>query len=224
MSKSIIKTIKSLTLKRLNPVVILRRYLAGEFKDIKIPDKKIKITSFVNLNKKIGTDRTSEIYKFRNKTNTGQLIVTTNQKSFENTNKINHCIWCRRLINTKPIGIPVSMEYNKKSKETLFYIEDTYCNFSCALAGLKRLRSCHRIYKDPLYMDADQMLHLMYHTAYPSQKCKRIIEAKDWRLLDINGGPLSNSEYENDNMEYSQITNLVLSPIKRQYIKLSINK
>lgn len=238
MSKSIIKTIKTITLRRIDPVSFLRRYLAGEFVNVKIPVKKIKISSFVNLNQKIGTDQTSEIYKFRNKTNSGQMIVTTNHKNFHSktsqssnssqnqktqiTPVINYCIWCRRLIKDQPIGIPVSMEHNRKTKETVFYVEDSYCGFSCALAGLKRLRSCHRLYKDPMYMDADQMLHLMYHKAHQTKKGTRIVEAKNWRLLDINGGPLSDSEYDNKSIKYTELSNLVLSSVKRQYIKLKV--
>lgn len=229
-----IKISETLMLRRIDPVNLLNRYLAGDFSNVKIPNDKIDISSnFINLNQRIGNDQTSKIYRFNDKSNCGQTVVTTNHNQYnyvkntmENKNPIKSttwCLWSKRKIEGTPIGIPIVMEIDKQNKVT-FQTEDTYANFGCALAGLKRLYSCHRNYKDPLYMDAEQLLHCMYYRMYPDKLGTRIVEAKDWRLLDINGGPLTEEEYDSDQYGYIPIPNVVTIPIKRQYIKLALTK
>ena len=221
-------------LRRIDPVIMIRRYLAGEFRQVTIPKGKVRFsTAFVNLNHKIGSDQTSEVYRYNDKTNSGQLIVTTNHERYKyskdlQNNKPNvdkpiaYCGWCRREIKHKPIGIPISMETDRNTNNVAFNVEDTYDTFGCALASLKRIYSCHYMYKDPLYMDAEQLLHTMYHKMYPKKIGFRIKEANDWRLLKSNGGPLTDEEFNSEQCEYVKIPNLVMIPVKRQYIKLNL--
>ena len=237
MSRNTIKIIETLMLRRIDPIVMIRRYLAGEFRKVTIPDEKIEFSkAFVNLNQRVGADQTSEIYRFNDKTNSGQLIMTTNHEQYSYAKELNsnnshdqildkplaYCRWCRREIKSKPIGIPISMEVDSQTDTVVFNIEDTIDTFGCALAVLKRVYSCHHMYKDPLYMDAEQILHCMYHKMYPDKIGSRIKEANDWRLLKINGGPLDDDEFDTSQHEYVQVPNVVLVPVKRQYIKLDI--
>ena len=231
MPKISIKITETLMLRRIDPITMLKKYLSGGFKNVTIPKNKIKITSsFVDLNRRIGTDQTCEIYRFNDKTNHSQVIVTTNHSNYQQVKdktpkQINKCIWCRRNIVGKPIGIPVEMELNRHTKETIFHVEDSYCNhnyFQCVFAGLKQLNSCHHMYKDPIYMDSEQLLHRMYYKIYPDRNKTRIKEAKHWRMLDINGGPLSSEQYDSETTEYIEIPNLILLPCKRRYIQLTI--
>ena len=233
MSRSAIKISETLMLRRIDPVVMLRRYLGGEFTKVRIPKDKVKLSSaFINLNQRIGTDQTAKVYRFNDKTNLGQIVVTTNHEQYKyvsdtmdgkNPDKPKiWCLWSRREIIGTPIGIPIIMESDRHTNKVTFQTEDTYANFGCALAGLKRIYSCHRNYKDPLYMDAEQLLHCMYHRMYPDKSGTRIVEAKDWRLLDINGGPLTEEEYDSIQYKYVPIPNVAVIPIKRQYIKLTL--
>lgn len=237
MSRSAIKITETLMLRRIDPVLMLRRYLAGEFRQVSIPKEKVKFsTAFVNLNQKIGSDQTSEVYRFNDKTNSGQIIVTTNHEQYKYCKEIStgnneteisekpipYCGWCKREIKHKPIGIPISMEVDRHTNNVVFNVEDTYDKFGCALAALKRIYSCHHRYRDPKYMDAEQLLHTMYHKMYPDKIGTRIKEANDWRLPKLNGGPLDDDEYDSGQYEYVEIPNLVLSPVKRQYIRLNL--
>jgi hypothetical protein len=228
-----IKLTETLMLRRIHPETMLKYYLEGKYKDMKIPDNKVKISSaFVGFNKKIGQDQTSNIYKFTDKTNTGQLIYTTNHQNYQYTKDKNlgkssihpgtKCVWCRRDITENPVGIVVKMEISPTG--ATFYMEDDYDTFGCALASLKRLNSCHHMYKDPKYMDADQLLHCLYYRMYPDKIGTRIKEAPDWRLLDINGGPLTGEEFDFEQVKYIEIPNVILLPLKRQYIRLNITK
>ena len=241
MSRTAIKITENLVIRRIDPISMLQRYLAGDFKNIKMPSGKIKLsTAFVNLSQRVGTDQTSEIYRFTDKTNSGQVIVTTNHEQYQyaknksdnmesNTvpgdNKpIEECLWCRREIKTEPIRIPIEMETDKHTGIITFHGDDTCDTFGCALAALKKLYSCHHMHKDPLYMDSEQMLNCMYHKMHPEKIGTSIVEAKHWKLLKSNKGPLDDDEYDNDLVGYVQIPNVVLLPVKRQYIKLNLGR
>lgn len=211
MSGNVIKISETLMLRRIDPIVMLTRYLAGDFKSLKIPTSKVAISSaFINLNQSVGINSTSEIFKFNDKTNAGQLVITTNHNQYKyykekNEGKnppkpISLCGWCRRNIKNAPIGIPTSMTISNNM--VIFDVEDTYDTFGCALAALKKIYGCHRIHKDPLYIDAEQLLHCLYFKMYPEKQDTRIREAPDWRLLKINGGPFEDSEYDSDRYEY----------------------
>lgn len=232
MSRNSIKSTETLMLRRIDPVIMLKKYLAGEFKNLTIPQSKITISNaFVNLNK-IGTDYNSETYRFNDKTNSGQLIITTNHESYNCTkNKdsdktieqpVEYCKWCRRKIEGSPLRIPIAMEKDPITGVITFYGDDPIDKFECGLAILKRVYSCHRNYRDSLYMDSIQMLHCYYYRMYPKNKGSKIIEAKDWGLLKSNGGPLSNEEYDSNQHRYVETPNVIMLPIKRQYIKLKL--
>ena len=233
MSRSSVKITETLTLRRIDPVDMFRRYLAGEFKNTTIPKDKIKLSSsFVNLNQKIGTDRNSKIYRFSDKTNSGQLIVTTNHENYQYKKDINDgktrekpkskCSWCRRKIEGQSISIVVAMEINSVTNEVLFHGEDNFDKFGCALAVLRRIYSCHHMFRDPKYMDAEQLLHCLYYRMYPNKIGTRIKESHDWRLLDINNGPLTSDEYDSEQFGYVEMANVILLPFKRQYVKLKL--
>ncbi len=234
MSRNTIKITETLMLRRIDPIVMLRRYLAGEFRKVTIPNGKVKFSkAFMNLNQRVGSDQTSEIYRFNDKTNSGQIIVTTNHIHYNHAKEsrdgkeveepVTECKWCRRKIKAdKAIGIPISMEVDRHTNKTVFNTEDSFDQFGCALAVLKRVYNCHHMYKDPLYMDAEQMLHCMYHMMYPDKVGTRIKEANDWRLLKLNGGPLDDEEFDSQQHGYVRLPNVVLVPVKRQYIKLNL--
>lgn len=232
MSRNTIKKTENLMLRRIDPVLMYKRYMAGEFKNVQIPDSKITIsTAFVNLNNKIGVDQNSESYRFNDKSNCSQLIVTTNHEQYSHAKEAQSeqkpdefCRWCRRKIEGESIGIPISMEINKLTNVAVFNVEDSHDSFGCALATLKRTYACNKMYKDPLYIDAEQLLYCMYYRMYPEREGTQIKEANDWRLLICNGGPLSDSEYDSDKYEYLRTSSVVIVPLKRQYIKLSIAK
>ena len=231
MTSNVIKVVDNLVLRRIDPVIILRKYLAGDYKKVTIPKNKTVISkTFTNINHAIGTDQTAKIYRYKDKQNSGQIILTTNHEQYQHfqdkdktkAKPIAYCRWCRREIKGQPIGIPISMTVNNFTKDTIFHIEDTYDTYGCVMASLKNIYGCHSRSRDPMYMDTEQILHCMYHMLNPDKWGERIVEAKDWRLLDINGGPLTSEEYDKQNVTYSKIPNVILAPIKQQYVKLSV--
>lgn len=235
MSRNSIKITDTLMLRRIDPVSMIKGYLAGDFKKLGMPQTKVTMSSaFVNLGQRVGTDSSSEIYRFNDKTNQGQLIITTNHEQYKHAKEqsegkntepsVVNCKWCNRLIKGPTLGIPISMSVNKHTSEVRFNIIDFHHSFECALATLKRRYSTFRMYKDPLLMDAEQMLHCMYYKMHPKKKGTRIREALDPDLLVNNNGPLTEDEWESDQHTYISVPNVVLVPVKKQYIKLTLGK
>jgi len=107
MSRNTIKITETLMLRRIDPIIMIRRYLSGEFKKVSIPKGKVTFSkAFINLNQRVGSDQTSEIYRFNDKTNSGQVIVTNNHVLYnyvketrdgkEVVKPVAECKWCRR--------------------------------------------------------------------------------------------------------------------------------
>lgn len=234
MSRNSIKATETLMLRRIDPVLILRKYLAGDYSNVKIPQSKISFsTAFVDLNQRIGSDQSSEIFRFNDKTNSGQLIVTTNHEQYRYAKDISegkecekpiaHCRWCNREIFGDVLRIPTSMTTDKHTKQVSFEGEDTTDTFGCALAVLKRIYLCGRMFKDPRFRDAIQILHCLFWIVHPNMKGCKIVEAKDPRLLKYpHGGPLTDEEYDSDQFSYIMLPHVVSNPVKRQYIKLKV--
>lgn len=245
MSKPPIKITETLMLRRIDPIIMLTKYLNGDFRTVTVPTHKVSVSSaFINLGQRIGTDSSSRIYRFSDKSNLGQIIVTTNHDQYQHfkdtakdsnstkdgtkdttkdgTKPISLCPWCRREILDEGVIIPIAMEVDKLTGKIYFYGEEVAHSFGCGLSTLKYLHSCHHNYKDPLYMDADQMLHLLYYKMHPDKIGTRITEAKHWKLLESNQGPLSEDEYDSDQLGYRAMPNIVMCPIKRQYVKFLI--
>ncbi len=233
MSKTVIKISENLMLRRVDPNAIYEAYVKGQYKNLKIPQAKVKVVStFMDISKKIGNDPSYEVYRLTDKSNTSHVIVTTGHSQYQSAlthsedKAIKCCKWCRRKIEGPSLGIPVIMDIDTRTNKVTFGLldKDHFDRFECMFAVLKRKYSCHHMYKDPLYTDAEQMAHCMYYRMYPNKIGTRIKEANDWDLLHSNGGPLSDEEFDSNTHTYVEIPNLITVPVKKQYIKLNIVK
>lgn len=240
-NRRIIKISETLMLRRVDPVDLLKRYLAGEFSKAKIPQKKVKVKSTVKIGKSLTFSPEEEVYRLDDRTITGKVILTTNHKNFAkkklqltginsssyskslslSDEKHQRCLYCKRFIKGESVGIPLVME-RLKNKQLKFHTEGDYCNFGCALASLKRQIGVSKIYRDPLYQNAECLLKTMFYYMHPDKKGYPLKEAPDWRLSQENGGPLTDEEFDSQCYEYSKVPSLVILPTKRQFIKLKI--
>lgn len=227
-----IKSLKILTindsflLRGINTKDIMENYHKGKYKNLKLPDSKIEISeSFKKSERQVGESYDSEFYNFNDKIGTNRLIVTTNHPQFnwyknDGTPPFTKCLWCRNEIKGKPIGIPVRLEKDEKQNKIIYYVEDCFCSFECCLTQLRIFNNYKLEYKDPIYKNSEQMLYSMYSQMHPNEETIRI--RPDWRLLNINGGPLSEKDYYSNKHKYVDIKSMVLIPAKRKYIKLNI--
>lgn len=227
-TKSGILTIhKSFLLRSINPNNIISEYFKGKYDNFETPKSSIKvIDGFEKSTRKIGRTPDHECYKFTDKIGSTRTIITTNHAMyiwFKNGQIGNpphtKCGWCRNNVDDFPIGIPIELTYNNENDELICHMEDTFCSFECAITLLRRYNGYNRKFRDPHYKDSEQILHILFEKMYPNSST--IHERPDWRLLDINGGYLTEKEYYGNTHKYVDTKNLILLPVKRKFIKLS---
>ena len=113
------------------------------------------------------------------------------------------------------------MTTSKEQEEVSFFVIDAFCDFGCAFSNLKRRTGESRMYRAPLYTNAEQLLYCMYYRMYPDRVGESIHEKPDWDLLRENGGPLTDEEFDSETSEYISVSSVVTLPIKKQYIKIN---
>jgi hypothetical protein len=229
--KSVIHVNENFTIRKIIPKEIASRYFKGEFDNRSLPDFKIKTSNaLVKLGKDIGKDAASEVYRFIDRGNNNQTILTTNHSLYKYSIDLYNgktpdcpivkCKYCKRTILKKPIGLPISM--NISEDEVSFTVIDSYCDFGCAFSNLKRKNCESRLYRGPLYMNAEQLLYCMFYRMYPDRIGQSIKEKPDWDLLRENGGSLTDGEFDSEISEYVSIPSLIILPSKKQYLKLHL--
>lgn len=232
--KPIVRITETFMLRKINPKEIVKKYFKGEYINRGLPKNKIKInTNFVKLGKQIGPDSSSEIYRFTDKSNNAQTILTTNHTSYQfemdkNRGKLVdspliRCRYCKRNNMSNPIGIPISMQIDKHNN-VIFALIDPCCDFGCAFSYLKRKTEGNRYYRGPLYMNAEQMLNCLYYRVHPTKHGKSIQEKPDPDLLRSNGGPLTDEEFDSNSAKYFPLPTVTILPAKKQFLKLNISK
>ena len=215
---------ESFMLRRIVPKDIALKYFKGLYLNKTLPKKKIKTSKkFVTLGKEIGKNSESEVYRFIDKSNNPQTILTTNHSyySLTSANKgLIRCRYCMRNNMKDPVGIPIYMEIDHDDNVT-FACLDPCCDFGCAFSYLKRLNLQSRFYTGPLYANAEQLLLCFYYRIYPDRKGEPIKGKDHFDLLKSNGGPLTDEEFDKNTAKYISIPNVTVLPAKKQFIKLN---
>lgn len=229
MSK-IVRVSETFTIRKIDPKQIASRFFKGEYTGRNIPETKIKSTASLLTGKEIGTDSLSEVFRFKDKNNNNQTIYTTNHSLYKHVLDIQNgknteipilkCKYCKRGNLKKPIGLPMYMETSPN--DVAFFVTDSFCDFGCAFSYLKRKLGESRIFKNPLYMNSEQLLYCFYYRVHPQFIGQTIREKPDWELLRENGGSLTNEEFDSESVEYIPLPSVVLLPSKKQYIKMNL--
>ena len=228
--KTIVSVTPTFLLKGVDPIRIYNEYVQGKYVNMCIPHNKIKLSvSSLALAPQHGTSIDSESYSYKDKTNNNQVVAMTNHIQYSivkaNDGKelpvIGKCEWCLRKIKQTPVGIPIAVtkvtrvSNNEKYTNLTFHVDGLQCRFECAYSVLKRRNASSYLYRDPLHMDSEQMLLLMYRTMHPHSG--KLMEAKDWRLLKENNGTLDDDKYDEGSHHYIRTNNVVLLPAKIEY-------
>lgn len=230
MSKkpAIVHLSENFTLRKIDAKEIALKFFKGMYTNRTLPEKKIKNSSLnvLKLGKDVGNDISSEVYRFKDRNHNNQTIYTTNHSLYkyvtsEKTSElpILKCKYCKRGNLKNPIGFPVAMEFVKD--DVHFHVTDAFCDFGCAFSYLKRKKGESRMFRSPLYDNAEQILYAFYYRVYPDRMGKNIKDKPEWELLRENGGSLTNEEFDNEASEYIPIPSVTLSQSKKQYIKVN---
>ena len=224
--KIVMNVTPTFLLKGVDPVNIFNKYLTGYYNNIPIPSNKVNFSSNnLSLAPQYGSNGYSETYVYRDKNNTQQIVATTNHSQYSLVRSSDgkelsidgKCMWCRSDIISPPIGIPIIMEYH--NNEYKFHVDGKCDTFECCYSLLKTFTKLSYIYRDPLYIDSESMLLLMYSIIHPNSP--RLKPAPDWRVLKDNGGWMSLSEFRSESHYYQRTPNFILLPLKIEY---TINK
>ena len=228
--KTVFRLSENFSLRKIEPKSIALKFFEGSYNDRKFPNKKIKnIGASLKIGKDVGNDMNSEVYRFKDKNNNNQTIYTTNHALYDYINKTNQgnitdlpilkCKYCKRGSLKSPIGLPISMDI--QNDKVTFTVIDAFCDFGCAFSYLKRKKNESRLYRGPIYANAEQILYFLYYRVYPDKVGENIKDKPDWELLRENGGPLTNEEFDSESSEYFSIPSVNVSCAKKQYIKLN---
>jgi len=232
MSKktTVFRVAENFTLRKIDAKNIALKFFKGEYSNRNISDKKIKRPALLKIGKDVGNDISSEVYRFKDKGNNNQTIYTTNHALYSYITKKNEgkmselpilkCKYCKRGSLKSPIGLPISMEIDKDNVS--FSVIDSFCDFGCAFSYLKRKKTESRLYRGPIYANAEQLLYALYYRVYPDKFGENIKDKPDWEMLRENGGPLTNEEFDSESSEYFSIPSITINSAKKQYIKLNV--
>lgn len=236
MSSSIVGINPTFLLRKIDPVKIRDKYFNGDYAQLTLPNTKINVTVPANLmtiQPTLGTSPECDVYTFRTKSNTLQTVATTNHQAYVilTTQGITpplggECDWCRLKFEHSALGIPVKIEEVRPDPNTeptlIYYVDKCLCSFECCLAYLKKHYSLSYRHRDPLYIDSEQMLRSLYSKIHPKAGFLSLRQANDPDLLRVKGGSLEVAEYRDAKHIYERTPNIVVAPIKVQYLKQAI--
>ncbi len=215
------KVLPVFTLFRIRPADVHRKYLSGHFATAKLSPPAQKVNQVKESFKEIITDDfTKSIFSVTsNKSTTSDIFASTNCKGYEvmhESGKVpegGRCWYCRNDFKHQSIGIPIHMDsfYTDLSELILgFHTDGIFHDFRCAL---KYLRTWPR-YRE-MYPEAETYLFNMFHLMHP--KAGPLVEANDFRLLDINGGPLPWDKWSDVTYQYVETPRLIMLSLKRVF-------
>lgn len=216
---AVVGVIPGFVLRRLNPEAIMKKYREGFYRTMALPRRvmlraiSIQPTALVSNH---GQGPEDEIYGYRDKNNVNQTIMTTNHAiCIGNVTPPYICDNCRCQFNEEGIGVPLRL--TKKSDGSIECITDgCNCTYECALEEVRRHYPNAIRYRDPQYMDSEQILKYLFQRTHPNAPPLR--RAKDTRLLAPNG-PMDRATWLTDTHTYQRMPNIVMIPCKAQYIQ-----
>jgi len=209
-------TDKNFFLKQVDPITVVRSYLAGT---LILPNAKIKFDSIsLTPDLEVGTDYNSPVYEISDKNGEIMRIVTTDHDKWIIQDKSQQryiCYWCRIENSGEWIIIPIKIDRTPHGK-LIFSGTGSYCCFECAYADLKTKWYCNYYYRDALYVDAETLLRFMYFSYTGKLK---LTASSNWILHQKNGGKLSDKDFYNDKHTYVALPNIILNQIKTTYVQ-----
>ena len=217
-----------LTLRKVDPLRVVKEYEAGNYARLPagltpLPgpnEPNTQNSSLPSLSALGAATQFSEVKNlitssFRDKNNvTIQIIAPT---ANENSTKV--CSWCGLAFQYQAVGIPITYEIredNLGNQTHLYTIVGSYNTFECAYADFKHMSGKNVIFRNSQYQDSESLLRMLAYSVTGSTEIK---EALPRSLLNVNGGPMTATEYLNDHHQYTQISNILIVQASIQYFR-----
>lgn len=206
----------SFFLKKIDPCQVYEKYKNGKYSHLSLPESKEKKMEkhTSELFNKYEQNMENPIFIFKDKANYNQVVATSNCQKETTGSFI--CDWCRYPFKGERVGIPLKVEI-EKGMPTIVHNEGCFCSFECCLSEVKWRRGVSFSYRDPLYMDSEQLLRYVYRLCYPKGEVLR--EAPDFRLLRNNGGSIDLDDFFSKTHKYVRTSQVLQNPVRVQYLK-----
>jgi hypothetical protein len=98
-----------------------------------------------------------------------------------------------------------------------FWTEGCFCSFECALAYLRNMAARPSVQRDEKLKIAEYQLKWMYTLLYPEEDV--LTPSSDPRLLQRNGGSLTEEQYRDKTHMIVRTTGVLIIPVKREYVR-----
>jgi hypothetical protein len=186
----------SFVLRGMDHAKFWERYWKGEFANRTLPvTEKVSRGTF-QMRPSVGSCINDPQFSFCDTRGTKVVCVSTN------CSNTRICNWCRRSCEGKErCGIPISIQWNEDGSNEIAW--DGYtCSEKCSLAMIRDNMRLPHNFQDPLWVGSEKRLRQI-------SKESHLSPAKDWRLLDINGGSLTEKEYDSDDYQYIRTQNFL---------------
>ena len=218
-----------LTLRKVDPVRVLKEYEAGNYARLptgltplpgpnepNIPSNGLPSLSALGVATQFNEVKNIITSSFRDKNNvTIQIVAPT---ANENSTKV--CSWCGLTFQYQAVGIPTTYEIREDmlGNQTYVYtVVGSYNTFECAYADFKHTSGKNVIFRNSQYQDSESLLRMLAYSVTGSTEIK---EALPRSLLNVNGGPMSATEYLNDHHQYIQIPNILTVQASTQLFRI----
>jgi len=226
MSNSAVRFVPTFVLKGIDPKDITEKYFKGKYNEVEIPPYRIKVSDVFHVTTpSYGSSPEEPRYQFKDKNNASIVIVTSNSKNYDLYKRAKHfeekdriCPYCLRNFYHEPTPVAINIEMQECDNKIYYFFWTTNvscCSFPCAFAWSHR-----ESYGSHRYKCAYRHLKTLYRLMHPG---KRIVEAPDWTLLETNGGPLSEEEYDKGSYKYERTSNIIFLPAKEEYIQVQLS-
>lgn len=216
---AVVGVIPGFVLRRLNPEAVLKRYREGFFRTYALPQRVALRAITVQpapLVSSHGQGPEDEIYGYRDKNNVNQTIMTTNHAICIGVVSPPYtCDNCRCQHTDEGVGVPLRLAKGNNG-EVICITDGNNCTYECALSQIRRNYPNAIRYRDPQYIDSEQILKYLFRSTHPNGGPLR--EAKDTRLLKPNG-PMDRQTWLSDTHTYQRTPNVVIIPSKAQYLQ-----
>jgi hypothetical protein len=220
-----VAVVPTFNLRGVNFLEIYSAYKRGDYHNLVIPETKIKDVNISSLTATVYSNNESQgMYTKTNKDGSIIIRATTDQKAYEVYNKTGslpesgQCDYCRRVKSNLmicPTSLYIIESEDAKSNTYIAYGPTLQCSFRCALTYAKLYSKV-----DHLFSKSEEIIKFIFGLMYPD---KRLDPAPDYKLLIINGGSVSDEEYDNPKYQYIRVSSVIMAPLKLEYTRTIVN-
>lgn len=214
----------SISLIRVVPEEVIKKYAQGHFSDIKLSPFTEKVTGITQcFEKSISRDVNDHIFISKEgRTGAEMITVTTNCKNYEFIRSGNvapmggKCEWCRKDFEHESVGVPLFINtiFDQNGKLVMgIHTEGIFHDWRCVRAHMDIFSPRYR----EIYPDSYSTLETVFNMMYPTKKLR---PAPHYRLLIWNGGSLTEAEWNDESFIYKPTPNLILLSLKETFMKI----